>query len=861
MEKLRKLFSLFLIAIYLFASPATVVFAENLDDIEGDTGDVVANDTVSVGKLGQPGDIKVTKSVKETDELGKYTVTFDIEGTPAEQTENHPIYAVVVFDTSGSMICDSTQRNEAERGYAYLYNDYKSWDFLDSNYNSVAKSSTYTAADNTEILCAQTHRSWSFFGEYNWVEPKHETLIKNKWESAVQGAIDFSNTLKQAVGNDANFSLVTFASEANSATSFTNNTFTNTNFSHPVGGTNLAAALNNANSALTSAPSNAKKVILVISDGQPDSTDDAENAANNIAEDVEIYAIGYNTTTDTQNFLKNKIASKEDNYTNADPETVSAKMKELAEEVKNLAAGTEVELTDKLTGNFSFNKDNFTTDKEISFDLQDIASNKDTLKQSVSFDIYIDKSLPTGLYDSNDISNGGVKLTYTDPNGEEKELVFEQSPTILWRQPTYTVNYYKDNIADENKLGESITKDGIVDKTITLSESELLKELPEGYKLQDGQEDSIIITEDSSKNVLNVVYVKDTFKYTVNYHYQKLNSEEFEEENDGENHTALFEEVIDENTIKEYEQAGTKDGFTYNNTVNKPLTISSNEQENVIDIYYVRGEYNYCIKYYKDIVDDNNEIGENKNKATFEQLVSITDEEKNAKILPGYRFSSSTPDTIKISTDENKNIFKVLYVKDDFEYTVNYYKDNISEENKLGDGIVDTAEYDSTVTLTEKQLNKELPEGYKLQDGQEDSIIITEDSSKNVLNVVYVKRDDLSYKVQYYYDGIIDESLTEVYSNQLFESTINEYTDKVKDGYKFSEVKNLPLVVGINEEENIIEVYYVKKAENNSDKTKAIEIPKTGSYKKNQKSFSLLISLFYSAITIFIGKKILLHNN
>ena len=59
---------------------------------------------------------------------------------------------------------------------------------------------------------------------------------------------------------------------------------------------------------------------------------------------------------------------------------------------------------------------------------------------------------------------------------------------------------------------------------------------------------------------------------------------------------------------------------------------------------------------------------------------------------------------------------------------------------------------------------------------------ISHDESKNVIKVYYVK-DSFKYSVEYYFDGIIDSSMT-VTGTANFKDIIDSYTDKVIDGYK-----------------------------------------------------------------------------
>lgn len=73
---------------------------------------------------------------------------------------------------------------------------------------------------------------------------------------------------------------------------------------------------------------------------------------------------------------------------------------------------------------------------------------------------------------------------------------------------------------------------------------------------------------------------------------------------------------------------------------------------------------------------------------------------------------------------------------------------------------------------------------------------------KLVVNTVIV-----NYRVQYYYDGVLYGGATEEGTGEVL-TKITEYRDKPRD-MMFDHVDNFPLTLGLNEEENVIRVYYV----------------------------------------------------
>ena len=75
-------------------------------------------------------------------------------------------------------------------------------------------------------------------------------------------------------------------------------------------------------------------------------------------------------------------------------------------------------------------------------------------------------------------------------------------------------------------------------------------------------------------------------------------------------------------------------------------------------------------------------------------------------------------------------------------------------------------------------------------------------------------RTDLSYRVDYYYDGIIDAGRTVTIDNQAFGAVINTYTNKAGSGYRLQKTENLPLTIVTDPARNVIRVFYVKQSGN-----------------------------------------------
>ena len=70
-------------------------------------------------------------------------------------------------------------------------------------------------------------------------------------------------------------------------------------------------------------------------------------------------------------------------------------------------------------------------------------------------------------------------------------------------------------------------------------------------------------------------------------------------------------------------------------------------------------------------------------------------------------------------------------------------------------------------------------------------------------------KNNYNYTIEYYYDGMKDDSQTETKS-AAYGSEIKNYPDKSRTGYKLAKTENLPLNVSDKAADNVIMVYYVK---------------------------------------------------
>ncbi len=809
-----------------FSNAMPVVYAATIGEIR--------NDTVTAGKFEKESDVLVTKTATKVDDNGKYHINFNVKGKKATKTTSHDLYVAVVFDTSGSMICDNDNG-----GYSQLHGRY---DYSNAH---------YTAADGVSIDCKD---------RFGW--NKADTLTKAKWESAVNGGIDFSTTLLSKVPN-ANLSLITFATNVSTATDWSSSAFTASQFGHPYGGTNLSDAITRAEQKLNTATSTTgnpvKKIMVVIGDGEPNSESAAKTAANNAKDNgITIYSIGYEADSYATRVLQ-EIASGSDYYSAANSNGIVQTLEQLASTISTRNAGSKAVLTDTIAPNFTHVDGNDTNGvsvdgKKVTYNIGDITEEG----TDFGFDIQIDTNSATGWYETNTFLNNGVILTYTDANGEVKELPFYSSPEVYWVCPEYqyVVNYYKDEVSSDNYLGNSTNK-ASYNSVIYESDVDKTLYLPDGYKFDTISNTPLTISDDENSNVINVIYKKRTdLSYRVEYYYD----DEIDEDSTDNFYGQTFGDII-----RRYNDKN-RDGYRFERDFNVPLTIGTDLDSNVIKVCYVkRTDLSYVVNYLEEGTDKKLADSKTVTNQTFKDKVT-----ESPIDIDGYEKLDSDK-TIEITT--GNNVINFYYKKrSNLSYVVNYLEKGTNEKladsktvtnqtfmDKVTESPIDIDGYekldsDKTIEITtgnnvinfyykkrsnlsyvvnylEKGTNKKLADsktvnnktfkdkvtespididGYKKLDSDKTIEIAT---GNNVINFYYSKRNDLSYRVEYYYDGTIDNDLTDNFYDQTFGDIIRRYDDKNRVGYRFDIDFNVPLTIGTDLDSNVIKVCYVKRTD------------------------------------------------
>ena len=822
--KMSKIFLVLVIFATEVLSPMVVmVNAKELPKMEkGDVYNPLTNTasdsaSVTIGQLINEGDVSVVKTVKKTDVLGRYEVSFEVKGknTVTNTTVTKPLYVVIVLDRSGSMVCDKTKD-----GYSYVVN----------------KNAHYVAADGVGIACLDSYE-----------KRNPSALIKDKWESAIDGAIEFSDSLVEKANTYV--SLVTFSGTATEATDFRSNNdvvenqsiFAKSEFGHPQGSTNLKDAIAKAYKKLnTITTTDAQKYIVVIGDGEP--TEGGNYFCNHtcsakkqstIAKNkgINIYSIGYgvdknataqevlkyissNTLVTSQNPTGYEIGTYIDNgyYLEATTTGIVNSFKTIFDNINVSLAGTNASLKDNLGGKFTFTiSDSNVTDngRSYTYNIGDIKEEG----TKFSFFIDIDQDSPTGLYDTND----GFTLSYTDANGISKELPCGTNPQVYWEQNTYPyeIRYYKDEITNVNDattyLG-NVKCQAAHNANINVS---LTKYIPEGYVSLATNPTSLTVDK-TKENIVNVLYVKRSdLSYTVRYYKDSVSDINLIDEVNVDGQT--FNSTVSESdiNINKAQPVGYKDGVIL---TNMPLTIGL--ENNVINVLYTKNSYKYVVKYFYENVtysNDSDRFTEDESLRSSNNVALFGDKitQYTPQLKDGFTFYKVDPTELVISEVEEDNVINVYYVRNNYQFVIKHLYQNIDGGYNVNDEytVNGTAKYNEVINSS--AYDKHVLDGYIFNKVEPESLTISGDNSANEINFYYNLRSDLSYTVRYYKDSVSDINLIDSmpFINQTFGTVVSlDTVDRNLNkpyGYLDGVILNSgALVIGLSG--NYIDVLYTK---------------------------------------------------
>lgn len=230
------------------------------------------------------------------------------------------------------------------------------------------------------------------------------------------------------------------------------------------------------------------------------------------------------------------------------------------------------------------------------------------------------------------------------------------------------------------------------------------------------------------------------------------------------------------------------------------------EDEIHVYYYYDYNDYEYSVEYYY----------ENKETRKFDKDDDATEhgvvkygeviDTYTTKLKDGYALDRTENLPLTITEIVEDNVIKIYYRLAEYNYTVEYYYENKDSHEYVKDNDATekiSAEFNDIITSYKEKMKQ----GYELDKTEHLPLTITSEEDKNIIKIYYGLKD-YKYKVNYFFDGVKDETLTEENTAE-YSDIIEDYIDKIKDGYVFDKVDNLPLTITIDEDKNVINVFYI----------------------------------------------------
>ena len=409
--------------------------------------------------------------------------------------------------------------------------------------------------------------------------------------------------------------------------------------------------------------------------------------------------------------------------------------------------------------------------------------------------------------------NTGVITEEPEPSTVEQERVISEETTLGWNNLLvstgeanykekeinynnlkYTVEYYFDgqidgeltDIVEKNQKGKII--DTYADKNKI------------GYKLDEIENLPLTISENQEKNIIKIYYVKDSFGYTVNYYKDSKTEENFIAAETG---TAKYESTVTADVTLHKPT-----GYKYEETV---PSITIDTENNVIDVIYVKDSFGYTVNYYYDENTQPDESDSYNSSAVYGTNVTYS----KSKVKSGYKV-----DKVKVNSKEQAdinnvsmtitagdNIIDVYCVREEYTLTIKYVYEN---KSTAADTYTRSIKYKDSYNV-----ESPLIAGYNPDKG---TVSGTMPATNLEVEVVYTPRTDLSYTIQYYYNGKqVDAVKNEIIGDQQYNKEIPIEDLKIVDkstenggDWTLDEVETSTTPFIIKETGNIVKVKYVK---------------------------------------------------
>ena len=354
----------------------------------------------------------------------------------------------------------------------------------------------------------------------------------------------------------------------------------------------------------------------------------------------------------------------------------------------------------------------------------------------------------------------------------------------------YTVEHYTENL---DGTYSKVEKDTVVSEDVEIGTKVSYKiNNYDGFTFDESKTENKDSTVPDNNNLVVKLYYtrRNDLSYTVYYKEQGTEKElAGAKVVDGQ----TFGNVVTENAID-------IDGYNKVNPTSADITITTGTNEHTF-YYTKRNDLSYTV-YYKEQGTEKELAGAKVvDGQTFGNVVT-----ENAIDIDGYNKVNPTNANITITTGTNEHTF--YYTKrTDLSYTVNYLEkdtNNVLHEAKT----VENQIFGTIITSSDEVITID---GYNYD--SVDKTTLTIGTSENVINIYYTKRTDLSYTVNYYYNGELKHSVT--FDNMEYLDAISDVEEMPKyNGVTYTkyDLKTssanglLPLIIGTGS--NYINVYY-----------------------------------------------------
>ena len=245
----------------------------------------------------------------------------------------------------------------------------------------------------------------------------------------------------------------------------------------------------------------------------------------------------------------------------------------------------------------------------------------------------------------------------------------------------------------------------------------------------------------------------------------------------------------------------TKDGKIYelkrkNDNLGK--TFKFDEVTKQIEFYYkYKGSVNHTltINY---VYEDGSEAAKSYQKTLpYQSYYSVTSPD-----ITGY--TADNPVVSGTMPADNVEVTVTYTKRTDLSYTVNYLEkvtNKVLHDQKVQGGMT----YEDTITSANEKIDIS---GYNYDSVDPETLTIG--TGENVINVYYTKRNDLSYTVNYYWNGTTEKVAdSKTVNDQTFEAEVTEHPVEA-EGYTPVSTDPKTITIDADSTKNVITFYYYK---------------------------------------------------